>query len=231
MYGGFMPARVNPPRMKRVRLTIRPVDTEIHPGYALSAGGAEYLSTVELINWNLTNEPIGLLFRVDGNREAFAADLDDLPQVVNYDITPIDEATFYIYVRDSSTPTTRQLIETFTRGSLIVVSPIEYLQDGRLTITVVGPASEIQAAVDGVPTDVEAEIAEVGGSKVSQDSVAARLSDRQHAAIVAGINVGYYEIPRQATHEDVAAAMGCASSTASEHLRKAESKLITALFT
>jgi predicted DNA binding protein len=217
--------------MKRVRLTIRPVDTTIHPGIDLTAGGAEYLSTAELINWNFTNAPMGLLFRIEGDREAYTADLDDFPQVVDYDITPIDEAAFYIYIRDSATPTTRQLIETFTRGSLIWVRPIEFLQDGRLTITVVGPASEIQAAMDGVPNGIEAEIMEVGGSKVSQDAVAAQLSDRQHAAIVAGLNAGYYEIPRQATHADVAAAMGCASSTTSEHLRKAESKLITALFT
>ncbi len=217
--------------MKRVRLTIRPVETAIHPGYALSAGGAEYLSTVELINWNLTNTPIGLLFRIEGDREAYTADLDELSQVVSYDVTPIDEATFYIYIRDSTTSTTKQLIEIlFTRGSLIMVSPIEFLRDGRLAITVVGPASEIQAAVEEVPTGIETEIAEVGGSQVSQDAVAAQLSDRQHAAIVAGINVGYYEIPRQATHADVAAAIGCASSTASEHLRKAESKLISALF-
>jgi hypothetical protein len=39
----------------------------------------------------------------------------------------------------------------------------------------------------------------------------------------------YYDSPRRATGEDVAAVMDCAPSTAAKHLRKAESKLVTGL--
>jgi predicted DNA binding protein len=143
--------------MKSVRLTIRPGDTAVHPVYALITGGADYLSTVEVINWNVSDESVGLLHRIEGDREAFAADLDEI--------------------------------------------------------------------LDRIETEIE-EI----GCEVSQDAILAQLSDRQQAAIVAGIGAGYYEIPRQATHADVARMMGCASSTASEHIKKAESKIVTALF-
>ena len=40
---------------------------------------------------------------------------------------------------------------------------------------------------------------------------------------------GYYEIPRRATHEDIADELGCAPSTVDEHLRKAESRILTSL--
>lgn len=231
MYGSFISAQANLLSMKRVRLTLRPGDTTIHPVYDLITGGADYLSTVEVINWNVAHTPVGILHRIEGNRAAFAADLNEIPQVVDYDITSIDEDSFYIYLRDTTTPTASQLFETFSRGSFIMVQPIEFNQDGTVTITGIGPASVLQAAIDGIPDGIEVDIEEIGGPEVSRDTVTARLSDRQHAAIVAGINAGYYEIPRQATHSDVAATMECASSTASEHLRKAESKLITALFT
>ncbi len=97
------------------------------------------------------------------------------------------------------------------------------------TVAAVGPSDQLQAAIEGVPDGIETTIEEIGGSW-SRRGVIARLSDRQRAAIAAGIEVGYYETPRQATHADVAAVMECAPSTASEHLRKAESKLLTALF-
>lgn len=216
--------------MKRVQLTLRPGDTAIHPVYDLITGGADYLSTVEVINWNVAHTPVGILHRIEGDREAFASDLDEIPQVIDYDISSINEGSFYVYIRDTTTPTASQLFETFCRGSLIIVQPIKYNQDGTVTITGIGSDSDLQSAIDGIPDGIETNIGEIGGLDVSQEAVTARLSDRQHAAIVAGMNVGYYEIPRQATHADVAAAMGCASSTASEHLRKAESKLVTALF-
>ncbi|MFC6963264.1 helix-turn-helix domain-containing protein [Halocatena marina] len=53
------------------------------------------------------------------------------------------------------------------------------------------------------------------------------LSDRQRAALLAAFDLGYYEQPRQATHKDVAARLDCAPNTASEHLQKAEMKVIT----
>jgi predicted DNA binding protein len=38
--------------------------------------------------------------------------------------------------------------------------------------------------------------------------------------------LGYYETPREATHEDVAAELECAPNTATEHLQKGEAKLV-----
>lgn len=215
--------------MQRVRLTLRPVDTAVHPVYELITGGADYLSSVELLNWNVADRPIGLLHRIEGDRAAFAAALDEIPQVLTHDITPITDDKFYIYLRDRSTQTASELFETFCRNSLIVVWPIEYHQDGTGTLTVVGPPDQLQTAIEGVPEGIETDIEEIGGAW-SREGVIARLSDRQRAAIAAGIEVGYYDMPRQATHADVAGVLGCAPSTASEHLRKAESKLLTSLF-
>jgi predicted DNA binding protein len=38
---------------------------------------------------------------------------------------------------------------------------------------------------------------------------------------------GYYDVPREASRDDVARCLGCAPSTASEHLRKAERRVVS----
>ncbi|WP_370628387.1 helix-turn-helix domain-containing protein [Halorientalis salina] len=55
------------------------------------------------------------------------------------------------------------------------------------------------------------------------------LTDRQQEAVRAAIDHGYYEVPRSGSVEDVAAALDCAPSTASNHLRKAEARLAEAV--
>lgn len=45
-------------------------------------------------------------------------------------------------------------------------------------------------------------------------------------ALEAGSRTGYYDVPRTGSIEDVASELDCAASTASNHLRKAESRLV-----
>jgi predicted DNA binding protein len=54
------------------------------------------------------------------------------------------------------------------------------------------------------------------------------LTDRQEEVVELALDLGYYDTPREATHEDVAAAIGCAPNTATEHLQKGEAKLVRA---
>jgi predicted DNA binding protein len=56
-----------------------------------------------------------------------------------------------------------------------------------------------------------------------------RLSDRQQAALETALELGYYNQPREATHEDIARELGCAANTATTHLQKGEAKLVRAV--
>ncbi|WP_226022077.1 bacterio-opsin activator domain-containing protein [Halomicrobium salinisoli] len=56
-----------------------------------------------------------------------------------------------------------------------------------------------------------------------------RLTDRQREAIAAAYEAGYYEWPREATAEEVAADLGVAGATFHKHLRAAERKLVATL--
>lgn len=56
------------------------------------------------------------------------------------------------------------------------------------------------------------------------------LTDRQFDVVETAFEMGYYEWPRACTGEDVAAELGIASATFSEHVRTAERKLLGVLF-
>mgnify|MGYP000194580549 CR=1 FL=1 len=64
---------------------------------------------------------------------------------------------------------------------------------------------------------------------VDLDAVLPDLSPRQREALVTAFDAGYYEIPREATTEDLGEALGVDRRTAEEHLRRAENKLLGAL--
>jgi predicted DNA binding protein len=90
----------------------------------------------------------------------------------------------------------------------------------------VGPTDRLQAAVDATPEGVETSIERVGEYDLGRPPVPGALPDRQREALEVALEAGYYDVPRGATREDVARRLGCAPSTASEHLRKAEARLV-----
>jgi predicted DNA binding protein len=56
------------------------------------------------------------------------------------------------------------------------------------------------------------------------------LTDRQRAALDAAYFMGYFDWPRESSGPEVAEALGVSSSTFHQHLRKAEAKLLDAVF-
>ena len=115
-------------------------------------------------------------------------------------------------------------------GGLVVVPPIEYESDGTVAFSIFGPEDELQNAVTDISVPVDVTIEAVGGLARTRSAVEARLTERQREAVKTAVDLGYYEIPRTATQEDIAAELNCAPSTAAEHLRKAESQALRAQF-
>lgn len=61
-------------------------------------------------------------------------------------------------------------------------------------------------------------------------NLAAELTDRQRTTLEAAYAAGFFEWPRDATGEEVAASMGVSPPTFHQHLRKAERKVFESLF-
>ena len=215
--------------MRRLRLTFYAPDAEVHPVHTILTQ-REYVDAAEMIHWNAASETITHVFRVAGDREAFADELAETPEVLAYDIEPVAADRFHAAVRAETTPVQRELFAAADREGVVVASTLEHTDDGGVTFEVVGEARALQGAFDSAPDGIEVEVERVGGTTTDPDGVVGVLSNRQREAVEVAVEAGYYDVPRTATHEDVAAELECAPSTASEHLQKAESKLLRSLF-
>lgn len=211
--------------MRSVRLTIRPEGEAPHPMIETLAFSS-YVTEARLVDWNFADpEAPVLLFVVEGDRERVTADLEAAAEVLEYETTPVEDGTFVLYVRAAPNQPAQKVIEQLTGSGLVPSLPIVY-RDGAGHVELVGTDAALQGVVAGLPPFVEVSVEEVGPFDDAPDSVLATLSERQREALLAAVDLGYYHSPRRATHADVAAALSCAESTASEHLQKAESKLV-----
>lgn len=230
-YGGFIGVEVMPDRMKhvRVRLSAGGHEAEIHPMYDLWVN-APFVERATALQWNFTGDALGILHYAVGDADAFEAAVEDVPEVLGYDVERVGDDAFYVYVRDATTDALGDLFGPITSGGLIVVPPIRYHEDGTVTVSLFGPETEIQTAIESIPDLVDVTVEGVSGLKTTVATVETLLTERQREAVGAAVELGYYEIPRESSHADVAAAIDCAPSTAAEHLRKAEARLVSSTF-
>ncbi|NHN47255.1 helix-turn-helix domain-containing protein [Halostella sp. JP-L12] len=217
--------------MKRVRVRISAGgrEGEIHPVYGVLAN-APYVEYATAIQWNFTDEELGILHYVEGDPDRFEAALRSIPEVLAHEIECAGDRSFYAYVRDDTTPAVRKLWDVAARRSVVSVPPVEYRPDGSVTFSMVGPSEELQAGIDSVPDPVTVTVEEITGLGAMPRVAATGLTERQRAAVEAAIDEGYYEVPRTGSQRDVAERLDCAPSTAAEHLQKAEAALVRAAF-
>ncbi|MFT4889806.1 MAG: putative DNA binding protein [Halobacteriales archaeon] len=213
--------------MKHLRMTNRPDVDVVPPIFGLIAD-SEHVREARMLGWNTSNaDRPTALFAVDGDLPGFRGDFEPSESIAAADLTSVAEDRFYLLLTldASSSPAIRDLFDILTSDGLVVIKPVVY-RDGAVHANVVGDAATLQAAMERLPPFVDVEIDEIGSYDGGPDAPAAKLSERQRDAVLAALERGYYDTPRRATHDDVAEAIGIAPSTASEHLQKAESKLV-----
>jgi predicted DNA binding protein len=131
------------------------------------------------------------------------------------------------------------LIETYlARHDCLLLPPLRYTDGAKsCRILALDPAN-LTACYrnlidDGFAVTVERkrEVESVAHDAplLTLDNVLPDLSTRQREAFGVAYDRGYYEIPRETTTTEIAAAVGVERRTAEEHLRRAENKLVAAL--
>ena len=213
-------------RHVRLRMAARGHEEAIHEMFAVLTT-APCVERATAMQWNFSSDTtVSFLHYIDGDMDGFEARVSGLDSVLDYDLEPAGERAFYAYIQSTTTAALRSLTDQTTSAGVVVVPPIVYHEDGSLTLSVFGPSDEIQAGLETVPSLIDITVEEIGGLAAMPSTVGTRLSSRQREAIEAAFELGYYEIPRRAGHEAIADAIDCAPSTAAEHLRKAESRLL-----
>lgn len=211
----------------RVRITAHGQAGDIHPMYGVMTE-APFIERATAVQWNYTGDALGILHYVIGDADALERAMREIPEVVGYDIERIDERSCYVYVRDATTDSLQEMFGPISSGGLVVVPPIEYDPDGTVVFSIFGPDDELQDAMKGISVPVDVTIEAVGGLAGTTAAVETLLTDRQREVVETAVDLGYYDIPRTASQEEIAVELDCAPSTIAEHLRKAESRVLRA---
>jgi predicted DNA binding protein len=208
----------------RARITAHGREDEIHPIYGMLVN-APFVERATALQYNFTDEELSMLHYVEGDADALEAAVADIPEAFDFAIDRVDDRRFYAYLRGANTEGIVDMFAPLSESGLVVVPPIVQHEDGTVSLSLVGPQGEFEPVIERAPDARDITIEAVGGL-ASTGAADARLSERQREAVATGLELGYYEMPREASQADVAEAMGCAPSTAAEHLQKAESVLV-----
>lgn len=217
--------------MKHVRLRITADGNEgdIHPMYGVMAN-ADFVEYATAIHWSFTGEELGILHYVEGDVDAFEAAVQSIPEVVDYELNPAGGRSFYAFIKDETNEAIRDMWALTSHRGIVTIPPIEYHEDGTVTFSMFGPGDEIQGAIEGLTDLITVTVEEISGMQALPQTAPSALTDRQREAVEAAIDVGYYEVPRTGSQADVAERLDCSPSTAAEHLRKAEARVLRSLF-
>ena len=181
-----------------------------------------------LVHGNTLGDEDSFLLYVVGDREPYRAALAAAESVVDFEITEVDDRSFYTFLRQRRPEVDEATFGAFQPTGVIVVPPIQFLPDGVATLTVGGETEALQSTLEALPAAVEVTVERVGDYDWRQSLFDPGLTARQREAVRTAVEADYYAVPREGSVEAVADTLGCSTNTAAEHLRKAEAAVIAA---
>lgn len=216
--------------VKHLRVTLR-FDAEQAPTFFNALANSDAIDEARVLDVNTTLEGVdNYMFAIEGDPTPFAERATETPGVESVELSGTEAGLTYalVVVRSVETPVYDSILRMSSQDELVIRTPFVY-RDGNVYGRAVGDPEALQRALADPPDAVDVQVDEVGEFRARVEDPARTLSDRQREALSVALALGYYDQPRGATHEDVAAELGCAPPTASEHLQKAEAKVIRAV--
>lgn len=167
-----------------------------------------------------------MLAEARGNRKQYENILSDSGYMIDYSLAGSD-GRWYSYTHFEPTDLTRQMVRRQRELEVMMEMPVYTAEDGSLEITFVGDKEGFGRATLSEADFYDIEVLEIGKRHSQVDDLFACLTARQQEVLDAAVRFGYYQNPRNATHEDIARVIEISPSTVGEHLRKIESRIFS----
>ena len=211
--------------MRYVTVLVYPAEGEVHPvERRLAEEPTVRRKAVHAVK-EVPDGTIVLFTEIEGDVGRYEQLMDESPEIRTYATSGEDPA--YCYVQVEGSPRTRQLIEFVQHRDFVVRMPIEYTENGARQVTMVGHEADFAKALADPPAELEVELLSTGEYRPDAEDIFADLTDRQREVLETAIRMGYYENPRRATHEEIAAEVGVEPGTVGKHLRNVESRVFS----
>lgn len=184
----------------------------------------------QLHHFNLIDDgTIVMLYHFQGNLERVSTALTAAPNVLNFDLVDHGDCGGFAYIHCELTDPVKSIISTLHQFEVVLKMPLEFTNEETIRATLVGKESAVGDALQAISEIVEIHL-EKTGEYLSQPNILNRgsaLTNRQHEILTIAVRQGYYQVPRQATIEDIAAAMDLSRATVGEHLQKIEANVFS----
>lgn len=152
---------------------------------------------------------------------------------IAYELLAVEGDAEYVFhhFRPEASDFPQQFFSLPQEYRLLFVYPIRFDRDTGNSVTLIGTTDMVQEAYGRLPPEIQRHITieQVTETMPTLGGVRSTLTDRQREVLDTAIELGYYAVPRRVTATGVADVVGCSPSTASEHLRKIESRVLTGL--
>lgn len=215
--------------MKYCDLRLRQPDSMLHPMQRFIRH-EDVVTHEELLAWNLRREEgveYELFYAEVTDPGRYRTVIENVDSIRWYRTARIDEGSLYVFACQETREEELSLRRAFAALELVVVPPIVYDAEAAMRMTVIGEGEDLGTLVEGIPGEIEVTVERVGEYDRRHARIAGALTDRQFEAVRTAVRLGYYDVPRSASLAAVAAALDCAESTASDHLRNAESAVMS----
>jgi predicted DNA binding protein len=214
--------------VKYLRVELRYPPELMHPIHRL-IDESDAIERDVLVQGTVFGEPDDtFLFYVEGDIDVYTDALRSVDRIREFDVTRIDESGHYVFLTQRRDGADDATFDPLQRTGVVVVPPIDFRPNGIARLTAIGNGGPLREALAGLPERIDTTVLRIGEYDWRQHLFDPELTDRQFDALAAAVESGYYDAPREATVEEVAARIDASASTASEHLRKAESAVMTA---
>jgi hypothetical protein len=118
-------------------------------------------------------------------------------------------------------------LSSMAKSAGVQMYDIFELQKGTLKASYLGSNGQIQKFLKGLArSGVGHKVLSMGDAQFSEDSPMYALTERQRKVIVSAFNLGYFEVPRRISVENLSRHVGLKKSAVNEHIRKAEGRLL-----
>jgi predicted DNA binding protein len=166
-----------------------------------------------------------VLYALRGDLKSAKGVLTEQSTVIRFGLTGSKQAEAAIHFHPNEKVV--ELLTILQEYEVILKTPVQCVTDG-VRISVVGWDDTLRDAVEEIPDDLSITLESIQEYSPNEGPLS-ELTARQRDILEAADERGYYDFPRRISHEGLADELDISVSTVSEHLRKAESKLIKSL--
>lgn len=214
--------------MRYVKIVLIPESGGLHPAEERLRDDPD-IQEDAILHLNLLDDGTAVSLATHrGDSERLREILSESDDVLDFEVLDTDDG-IQTYIHFTPNETTEALLRLTREYEFVIDTPIRWDADdsGAIRVGLIGDDDTVQRAIESVPENIRLELEQLSEYNPESQELSAMLTERQKEILDTAVEVGYYEVPRRATHEDIAAALDLSTTTVGEHLRKIEARMLS----